>query len=107
MDTPVKQLICTCCRETAYGRQWHNQEQGYGLCAACIPRAVHAYGRQCNGKEELISCYGHRGIHYGTPEGEYMRIEDTRKWKIFLRELHEFDIEGNKRRALEHEKRKK
>ena len=53
-----KLLICICCGKRAFGKQWWNQEDGYGLCAQC--------GKQLREKGEprLEESYGIRGVHY-------------------------------------------
>ena len=51
---------CTCCGGAARGRQWHNQDTGYGLCVDCIDYC----GRSFTWPEEFERIYGKRGIHY-------------------------------------------
>jgi len=56
---PIKWLSCTCCGEGMHGRDWWNQEPGYGLCDSCVPR--------CCGEIELgeeSETYGVSGIHF-------------------------------------------
>lgn len=53
-----KRMTCTCCGQTYKGRQWWNQDTGYGLGDCCV--------KFCNvdpaGGEN--SCYGVPGIHF-------------------------------------------
>lgn len=58
---PVLRLSCCCCGEQTRGRQWYNRDTGYGLCVRCADW-IPAQGK--TSPEEMISCYGHRGIHY-------------------------------------------
>lgn len=57
--TPVKRLKCSCCGESTQGRQWSDQDTGWGLCTDCIPLLLSAYS-----EEELLSMYGDRGVHF-------------------------------------------
>lgn len=62
---PIKDLTCTCCGEYFQGRDWWNQEPGYGLCDSCVP--------MCCGPIELgqeTSTYGVAGIHFLVPQDE-------------------------------------
>jgi hypothetical protein len=56
---PIKWLDCTCCGGGLQGRDWWNQEPGYGLCDDCAPRCC---GPIAAGEES--STYGVAGIHY-------------------------------------------
>jgi hypothetical protein len=60
----VKGLTCACCGQWTAGRQWFNQDTGYGLCRKCAE-----YITAKEGPEYTKSCYGIRGIHYDV-EGE-------------------------------------
>ncbi|MBC3871746.1 hypothetical protein [Undibacterium oligocarboniphilum] len=58
MDTtqeskPIQFLNCACCGSETLGRQWFNQDVGYGLCNNCIPRCLTSYGA-----EEFQRIYG-------------------------------------------------
>lgn len=53
-------MICTCCGGYTRGRQWHNQDTGYGLCMSCIDYC----GRHYTSAYEYQSVYGLRGAHY-------------------------------------------
>jgi hypothetical protein len=57
---PIKRLCCTCCGAVMYGRQWHNQDVGYGLCNGCIERC-----KRGNDDESMQRTYGVLGHHYG------------------------------------------
>jgi hypothetical protein len=59
LKTPIQRLICPCCGSVTNGRQWHNQDIGYGLCVSCV--------EPCKRKltaEEFQRCYGVRGNHF-------------------------------------------
>ena len=55
----AKSLICCCCGERAYGKQWWNRDKGFGLCVRCIPIVNRGISEQ-----EMESNYGKRGVHY-------------------------------------------
>jgi len=61
---PIKWLSCTCCGEQFQGRQWWNQDCGYGLGDCCLEYC----GVDPNGGE--VECYGMPGIHFLIPETE-------------------------------------
>ncbi len=54
---PVRGLICCCCGGRISGRQFHNQDTGYGLGDCCVefvkPRT-----------ENMERTYGIEGVHY-------------------------------------------
>ena len=52
-----RRLLCTCCGQATRGRQWWNQDEGTGLCEACIPFVTPRV-------EDMQRTYGIRGIHY-------------------------------------------
>lgn len=55
MKNPVH-LECCCCGGYAPGRQWHNRDTGYGLCADCIDT--------CCPDQNVTDSYGHRFVHF-------------------------------------------
>lgn len=69
----IKYLICACCGNDCVGRQWWNQDAGYGLCEKCeIPVAGYE-------GEEIQNSYGKKGIHYSLPlEEKYAFMDKTR-----------------------------
>lgn len=48
---PIKWMICTCCGEDYKGRQWFNQDAGYGMGDCCAKWAD-------------VESHGWAGIHY-------------------------------------------
>lgn len=52
-------LDCCCCGCGARGRQWHNRDDGYGLCPGCID-----YCARGETIESFERCYGLRGVHF-------------------------------------------
>lgn len=62
--TPARNLICACCGARTHGRQWHNRDTGYGVCAPCVDWQA---GRGVSA-EELRRNYGDRGVHYDIKE---------------------------------------
>ena len=69
--TRPRRLICSCCGETAIGRQWWNRDTGYGLCVRCIDFVL-AHGTT---PEELKRSYGKRGYHFDLPAEEIAAME--------------------------------
>jgi hypothetical protein len=63
-DPPIQTLTCCCCGESCQGRQWHNRDTGYGLCASCADGIA---GRDTD-KVEMKMLYGVRGFHYAVGE---------------------------------------
>lgn len=58
---PVLNLTCACCGAYTRGRQWHNRDNGFGLCPDCIDDVgINDADRQ--------DAYGVRGIHYDVKE---------------------------------------
>lgn len=53
-----RRMECTCCGRSYIGRQWWNQDTGYGLGDCCVKFC----GVDPNGGES--SCYGVPGIHF-------------------------------------------
>lgn len=62
-NKPIKRLSCACCGTLFRGRQWFNQDTGYGLCDRCV-RFVGASPEE--GVED--ESYGVAGIHFLIPE---------------------------------------
>lgn len=48
-------LVCACCGRQTMGRQWFNQDKGYGLCHRCSEE-----GRF----HDIAHSYGVEGINY-------------------------------------------
>jgi hypothetical protein len=61
---PIRWLSCTCCGQTYLGRQWWNQDCGYGLGDCCLKYC----GVDPQGGESQL--YGVPGIHFVIPESE-------------------------------------
>ena len=59
---PVISLCCTRCGEHYHGRQWHNQDTGYGLGDCCVEFVKKSYSD--DGTQTFEQCYGIDGIHY-------------------------------------------
>ena len=59
--SPIKFKTCPCCGGLTSGRQWPNQDTGFGLCPSC---ADWIEGR---GETDMETTYGKRGIHYDIP----------------------------------------
>lgn len=56
---PIKWMTCTCCGESYQGRQWWNQDAGYGLGDCCVN---YCHADRTPGAES--SCYGVSGVHF-------------------------------------------
>lgn len=68
---PIKQMYCGCCGGHCLGRQWHNQDIGYGLCWKCADRVREKAcyeeqdGTPLTDKDEIMyRLYGTPGVHY-------------------------------------------
>lgn len=62
---PIKWMSCTCCGDSMQGRDWWNQEPGYGLCNDCV--------KMCCGPIEPgqeSETYGVAGIHFAISQEE-------------------------------------
>lgn len=57
-DTP-RMLTCACCGDRTLGRQWHNRDHGFGLCAKCADWIPERWP-----DEDMHTLYGERGYHY-------------------------------------------
>jgi len=70
-------LICACCGGNALGKQWPNQDTGYGICSRCFAEMARK-----EGLEQAIFCHGSLGVHH-SPERDpewftYPQIEKLR-----------------------------
>jgi len=63
----VRSLQCGCCGGEARGRQWWNQDKGYGMCSNCI-KWIREKGKET--EEEIRQCYGIEHIHFNVLEGK-------------------------------------
>lgn len=59
---PIRWLSCTCCGESARGRQWFNLDIGFGCCKRCADR-YHTGPDRC-----FSDIIGVRGIHFDIQE---------------------------------------
>lgn len=73
-DRSIRRLSCACCGEETYGRQWLNQDTGYGVCERCADANDARFGEGT--PEDGLSgrttraLYGVRGFHFDVEEGE-------------------------------------
>ena len=51
----IRWLTCGCCGTYTLGRQWWNQDKGYGMCVKCWRRFY---------KDDYCSSIGRRGVHF-------------------------------------------
>ena len=54
-------LICAVCGQFAPGKQWWNQDTGFGICPRCFQEVS-----QKEGKESAEQSYGKVGTHHST-----------------------------------------
>lgn len=67
-------LDCACCGGAAPAlAQWHNRDQGYGVCARCFDEVAAK-----EGIERAIDYYGKPGIHHESVLG--LPIKAMREW---------------------------
>jgi hypothetical protein len=68
----LKRMSCSCCGAWCTGRQWHNRDQGFGLCGDCVKwlrSPKHSDGQTPReSEEEIRRCYGIEGIHFNVFE---------------------------------------
>ncbi|MBB76608.1 MAG: hypothetical protein CMJ75_19045 [Planctomycetaceae bacterium] len=57
-------LLCTCCGARMIGRQFHNQDTGFGLCNDCVDYCA----ERSTSSEQFQQTYGLRGVHYEVPQ---------------------------------------
>jgi Zn-finger nucleic acid-binding protein len=62
-------LTCSCCGSSTEGRQWHNRDEGYGLCPKCADWMI---GRG-ESNEVMQSNYGSNGIHWVDSSSEFIK----------------------------------
>lgn len=55
-----RKLICACCGNNTIGRQWHDQDTGYGICGKCAQHIA----EKDSVLENLEQSYGHPGRHF-------------------------------------------
>jgi hypothetical protein len=55
----TKVLTCACCGGLTKGRQWWNQDTGYGLCSRCAQWIASRHG-----SETVEQDYGKFGVHH-------------------------------------------
>ena len=62
---PIKWMTCACCGEGYQGRQWFNQDTGYGLGDCCVD--IHPVDPAPDAESDS---YGVTGIHFLIPQAE-------------------------------------
>jgi hypothetical protein len=77
---PIRTLECGCCGEWYSGRQWWNQDCGYGMCDQCIRRYSHA-----TEPGVVDASYGVAGIHFLIPADERANppVVPDRGWPLY------------------------
>lgn len=70
MEKPTRSLECACCAGLTRGRQWWNQDTGYGICSACIVwmRKSDANGKPRETEAQIADYYGIEGTHFNVSE---------------------------------------
>ncbi len=66
-----RDLVCCCCGVYTKGRQWHNRDNGYGICPVCAGEQIIE-----EGAETMQSYYGRKGYHYDIIEPEATPSEE-------------------------------
>lgn len=64
-------LRCSVCGGNAKGKQWPNQDKGYGICGRCAAKM------KADGKENIEQSYGREGTHYFIGESSWNNDEPT------------------------------
>lgn len=57
----IQRLICCCCGGYTRGRQFHNQDHGYGLGSCCVEFVKARV-------QDMAGTYGIAGVHYLLPD---------------------------------------
>ena len=70
-------LRCSCCGERCAGRQWWNQDNGFGLCERCVEYSLF----QCRSPPDLRRSYGVPGRHWAVPLHSDCKPKDLVGWK--------------------------
>ena len=67
MAQPIRTLSCCCCGERFQGRQFHNQDTGFGMGPCCADWVLNRrpFGHEQMTLEEFERTYGKRGLHFG------------------------------------------
>ena len=67
MEDQIKTLYCACCAAMTKGRQYHNQDAGYGLCPDCakwiLNRDIPGL-KGINRADYIKETYGIKGYHF-------------------------------------------
>jgi hypothetical protein len=63
MKRKIISLYCACCGKITRGRQWWNQDKGYGLCSEC-----NTWIRKTETDEYVNFTYGKDGYNYNIKE---------------------------------------
>lgn len=66
---PIKRMFCACCGAVHFGRQWEDQDAGYGLCSKCLPRIEQRFDAVAE-EGSLERRYGFRGVNFEIPLAE-------------------------------------
>lgn len=70
---PIRRMTCTCCGEGYRGRQWFNQDCGYGCGDCCAERL-------CN--RQYSDGYGVPGIHFLVDPNEKSELDVNIGWPL-------------------------
>jgi hypothetical protein len=67
---PVRRLYCCCCGGNFQGRQFHNQDTGYGMGPCCADQVLkhRPFGQEPMSLEEFQRTYGIAGVNFDVPE---------------------------------------
>lgn len=78
----IRRLVCACCGESTKGRQWHDRDAGYGVCASCFSETA---GKQ--GLEEAERLYGKTGIHHSLEAVKLTPLQSFKAYAVAGAEL--------------------
>lgn len=100
---PIKWLTCTCCGDGLQGRDWWNQEPGYGFCDSCASR----FSGEIEAGQESQT-HGVAGVHFLIPQEERDNpplVEDRGETLYGIDERLRIEYDGYvfwKGRSIEH-----
>ena len=74
----ITSLSCACCGQGTRGRQYWNQDTGYGICSKCVDWITEKEknNKYETGEEYIKRCYGVEGYNFNIQK--YCQQESTR-----------------------------
>lgn len=83
LERPRRLTCCSCSGDAGIFSQYHNRDRGFGVCRACLERAIATGGADLTGPE-IVRCYGQPGIHHEAPTRSAFRVYDVGSGPVVL-----------------------